>query len=567
MGLPGDAPWWQSAVFYQIWPRCFADGNGDGVGDLIGVRNKLDYLAWLGIDAIWLSPFYPSPQADFGYDVADYCAVDPAFGSMEDFDDLVRQAHDRHIRVIIDWVPNHTSDAHPWFVESRSSRTSAKRDYYVWRDSRPGTAEPGRKGEPPNNWGEAFGDGPAWTWDEHTGQWYLHLFLSEQPDLNWHDPRVEDSMAAVVSFWLDRGVDGLRMDVVHLIGKDPALPDLPATKAGRSVVAYIDDPATHPMLRRLRHQADSYDHHPVLVGEVILRSADKIAQYYGESDELHLAFYFPAMWIPWDQPAWTGQLEQARQAMGPRRAWPTWVLSNHDNPRHRTRYGGSEARARAAAVLLTTLRGTPFLYAGEELGLEDAIVADEERRDPGGRDGARAPLPWDSTPDHGWVPSPEWPVWPPEPERRNPVVMGADPGSILNLYRTMLQRRKGSVALRLGTFETLAAPEGVLAFARRSAVGSPAIRSPAVESSGVESWAIRSSGVDGQGTSDVRVVLVNFTDQAHSVPPGADWPSEGLPGWTVSVDSSDTTAEGGPYLGRLAPSAGVVLTVSGEAGT
>ncbi|MHB1787331.1 MAG: alpha-amylase family glycosyl hydrolase [Acidimicrobiales bacterium] len=510
-----------------MWPRCFADGNGDGVGDLLGVRNRLDYLAWLGIDAIWLSPFYPSPQADYGYDVSDYCNVDPTFGDLDTFDTLVSAAHERGIRVIIDWVPNHTSNAHPWFIEGRRGKSSAKRDFYVWRDSRPGSAEPGHKGQPPNNWGEAFGDGPAWTWDEQTAQWYLHLFLSEQPDLNWHNPQVVAAMHDVVRFWLARGVDGFRIDVVHLIGKDPALGDLPAEKAGRSVVADIDDEATHTMLKELRSLADSYAQSPVLVGEVILLSAERIAEYLGQSDELHLAFNFPALWVPWDYDAWRKQLDEAALSMRSRDGWPTWVLSNHDNPRHRTRYGGSVDRARAAAVLLCTLRGTPFLYAGEELGLEEAVVPAELRRDAGGRDGCRAPFPWEPGPDHGWSPKPEWPVWPPEANRRNVASLRQDPSSILHLYRRVLALRKASPALRSGSMKILPSPSGVLVYARRN-------------------------------HDEVKVVMVNFSDQAQVVVPTTEWPDAPRDGWTIEVDSSQET-QSRPYDNGVASSGALIL--------
>ncbi|HEX2053159.1 MAG TPA: alpha-amylase family glycosyl hydrolase [Actinomycetota bacterium] len=454
---PDAGPWWREAVVYQIYPRSFADGNGDGVGDLEGIRSRLGYLSWLGVDALWLSPFYPSPMKDFGYDVADYCNVDPVFGDLEAFDRMVEEAHSLGIRILVDLVPNHTSDQHPWFVESRSSRDSPKRHWYIWRDGTPD--------KPPNNWRSAFTGESAWTWDEATSQWYLHLFLPEQPDLNWAEPEVEEAMHGVMRFWLDRGVDGFRIDVVHAIGKDPALPDSPPELILQPRASVHDDPATHPLLRRIRALADSYDHKPVLVGEVHLLDTAKIGEYYGQDDELHLAFNFPALYAPWDAEAWKEQLRRADEIFGPVNAWPTWVLSNHDDPRHRSRYGGSEAAARAAAVLLLTLRGTPFMYQGEELGLENAVIPPDRKVDPGNRDGCRAPIPWDRSPNHGWGPDP-WLPWPPEPETRNVEAEKADDSSILHLYRRLLQLRRSSPALRLGDMKLLDSAPGTLAYER-----------------------------------------------------------------------------------------------------
>ncbi len=458
---PATGPWWRGAVVYQIYPRSFADGNGDGVGDLEGIRSRLEYLAWLGVDAVWLSPFYPSPMKDFGYDVSDYCDVDPLFGDLGTFDRLVEEAHRLGIRVLVDLVPNHTSDQHPWFVESRSSRDSPKRHWYIWRDGSPD--------KPPNNWKAAFLGRPAWTWDEATEQWYLHLFLPEQPDLNWAEPEVEQALHGVVRFWLDRGADGFRIDVVHALGKNPELPDSPPEWALDPRASVHDDPATHPILRRLRSLADSYAHEPVLVGEVHLLDTAKIGSYYGDNDELHLAFNFPALYAGWDAGEWRQQLDQADAVFGPVNAWPTWVLSNHDEPRHRTRYG-SEERARAAAVLLLTLRGTPFMYAGEELGLEDAVVPPDRVVDPGGRDGCRAPIPWDGSDSHGWGSDP-WLPWPPDPGTRNMEALRDDPDSILHLYRRLLELRRSSPALHEGSSRVLESPEGTLAYERAARDG------------------------------------------------------------------------------------------------
>ncbi len=510
----GPPPWWHSAVIYQIYPRSFADsesGSGKGVGDLEGIRRHLDHLVWLGVDAIWLSPFYRSPMADFGYDVSDHCDVDPLFGSLADFDRLLADAHARGLRVIVDWVANHTSDRHPWFLDARSSATSAHRRWYVWRDPAPG-------GGPPNNWRAAFGkDVPAWTFDEGSAQYYLHLFLAEQPDVNWTERAVVEAMHGVVSFWLDRGVDGFRADAVHAIGKDPALPDDPPERAGLPRSSTNDDPSTHGLLREVRRLLDRYPGDRVIVGEVYLLDTAKVATYYGDGDELHLAFNFPPLYTPWEVDAWRQRLDEVERHIVPV-GWPTWVLSNHDNPRPRTRYG-SEARARAAAVLLLGLRGTPFLYAGDELGLEDALVEPAQARDPGGRDGCRAPLPWTAGPDHGWHADP-WLPWPPDPQRRNVETLRADPSSILHLYRRLLTARRASPALVGGTMEVLAPAPGVLAWSRAEG-------------------------------ADTRVVAVNFTGAEASVDVGGGH-------WIVEV-SSDGLEEGRAWSGRLGPDVAVVL--------
>ena len=460
-GSTAPRPWWQTAVVYQVYPRSFADSNGDGIGDLGGIRRRLDHLVWLGVDALWLSPFYRSPMADFGYDVADHTAVDPLFGSLADAEALVAEAHARGLRVLLDFVPNHTSDRHPWFVESRASRHGPKRRWYVWRDPRP-------DGSPPNNWRAAFGDVPAWTLDPATGQYYLHCFLPAQPDLDWSEPAVRAAMYDVLRFWLGRGVDGFRVDVVHLLGKDPALADVPAAVAGLPQVVLNDRPETHPILREMRRVLDEYPGERVLVGEVYLLDTRRVATYCGHGDELHLAFNFPPLYASWTAEAWRRELETAAGAFDPLGAWPTWVLSNHDNPRQRTRYGGGEARARAAAILLLTLRGTPFLFQGEELGLEDAVIAPAARRDPGGRDGARAPIPWDATPPHGWPGAAPWLPFAAGAATRSVEFQRADPGSILHLYRRLLALRHRLPALHAGTLRTLPAPEGVVGYERRS---------------------------------------------------------------------------------------------------
>ena len=502
--------WWQRAVIYQVYPRSFQDTNRDGVGDLAGIIRRLGYLAELGVDAIWLSPIFRSPMADFGYDVSDYCDVDPLFGSLADLDRLVTDAHARGLRVLLDWVPNHTSDQHPWFIESRRSRTNPRRGWYVWRD-------PGASGAPPNNWVAAFPAAThAWTLHPATGQYYLHCFLREQPDLDWWNPEVVAAMHGVVRFWLDRGIDGFRVDVVQCLGKDPALPDDPPEVAGLPHAALNDHPSTHERLRGLRRLVDAYPGDRMLVGEVFQLFQPDVTRYYGHGDELHLAFDLPrTLHTPWTAADWlerTRAIHAAHRAAG---AWPTLVLSNHDTPRHRTRLG-SEARARAAAVLLLTLPGTPFLYAGEELGLEDAVVPRDRRVDPGGRDGCRAPIPWDASPPHGW-PAEPWLPWPPDPSARSVAALRADPTSILHLYRRLLSARRRSPALQVGDWLARDAPAGVLAYER----------------------------VAG---GDRRLVLVNFTDAATDVPVAGR-----------VVVASDGVNEGGGFAGVLGPDAAVVL--------
>jgi alpha-glucosidase len=330
----------------------------------------------------------------------------------------------------------------------------------------------------PNNWRSAFpGVGraelpPAWTWDPHTRQWYLHLFLPEQPDLNWSNPDVVAAMEERLRFWLARGADGFRVDVAHGLGKDPALPDLPPDRAHLPMSSQLDNPRTHAILAGIRRLLDSWPEPParMMVGEVFLPDTAKVATYYGTPDrpELHLAFNFPPLFAPWEPHAWRARIDEVEDLFGPIGAWPTWVLSNHDQPRHRTRYG-SEARARAAAVLLLTLRGTPFLYQGEELGLEDAVIPRERRVDPGGRDGCRAPIPWDDSPHHGWAPGAEpWLPWPPEADRGRTVAgQAGDPSSTLHLYRRLLAARRASMALTFGDFTWLDGPDGALLYERR----------------------------------------------------------------------------------------------------
>ena len=512
--VPDPVPWWRSGTVYQVYPRSFADADGDGVGDLEGIRRHLDHLAWLGVDAVWLSPFYRSPMADFGYDVADFCDVDPRFGDLAAFDRLLAEAHAAGIAVVVDFVPNHSSDQHPWFQEARASRDAARRDWYVWADG-------GGPDQPPNNWRAAFTDGPAWTWDPATEQWYLHQFLPQQPDLNWHHPEVVAAMHDVLRFWLDRGVDGFRVDVVHCIGRDPELPDDPPPWDELPHCVSNEHPSTHAHIRTMRRLLEGYDGDRVLIGETALPGTRWIAPYYGQGDELHLAFNFAVTHAPWDAAAWRHRIDRVVEELDPRGAWPTWVLANHDVPRVRTRYGGSEARARAAAVAQLTQRGTPFLYAGDELGLEDAVVPPERVVDPGGRDGCRAPLPWTAEPGHGWGTDP-WLPFPPDAAARSVEAQRADPRSTLHLYRRLLAARRASPALRVGDLELLDAPEGVVAWRRRCPLP--------------------------DGSQDVRTIAVSFVDELRRVD---------LAG-AVEV-STHLELEGQPFDGALPPDGAVVL--------
>ncbi|MCH7788558.1 MAG: alpha-amylase [Acidobacteria bacterium] len=451
-------PWWQTAVVYQIYPRSFCDTSGNGIGDIEGIRSRLDHLEWLGVDALWMSPVFTSPMADHGYDVADYCDIDPLFGDLAAMDTLLADVHDRGMRVILDWVPNHTSDQHRWFMESRSSNDNPRRDWYYWRE---GTSD-----KPPNNWQAVFPAGPAWTFDEASGEWYLHLFTPDQPDLNWNNPDVRAAMADTLRFWLDRGVDGFRMDVVHMIGKDPTLPDL-LSGPGSPLLEY-DEPSTHQHLREIRRVLDAYDGDRCSVGEVYLLEPDVVATYYGNDDELHMSFNFMSVWTGWDADAWRRVVKGAQDAFDPVGGWPTWVLSNHDLPRHRQRFGGDAAIARAAVLLLLCLRGTPFMYAGEELGLVDAEVAPDQIQDPSGsRDGCRAPIPWEPGHGHGWPAAKNWLPFPPEAALRNAQTQRVDPASIAWLYKDVLAERRGSSALQRGSQELLEGLcDGILAWRR-----------------------------------------------------------------------------------------------------
>jgi len=495
--------WWQTGVIYQVYPRSFQDSDGDGIGDLPGITARLDYLVSLGVDALWISPFYPSPMADFGYDVADYTGVDPLFGTLADFDELLRKAHGKGLRVILDFVPNHTSDQHPWFLESRSSRTNPKRDWYLWHDPIPYNHDPANDARPiseqhPNNWQSQFG-GPAWTWDEPTQQFYLHSFLREQPDLNWRNPEVRATIYAAMRFWLDRGVDGFRMDVLWLLIKDAQL----RNNFPGGPIYNADQPETHQIVAEMRALLDSYSGSPisvisteaqrsgetpvfapaqisastrVLIGEIYL-PLPELVRYYGQPPHLNgaqLPFNFHLLQSPWDATR-IAEIIRTYESLLPTGAWPNYVLGNHDQSRLATRIGPLQARA--AAMLLLTLRGTPTLYYGDELGMTDVPISASEVRDPAeknqpgqgkGRDPERSPMLWLSTPNAGFT-TPEATPWLPlqhDWPTENAAAQSQRPRSMLNLYRRLLALRRRHDTLHAGPIADIAAEGNILRYRR-----------------------------------------------------------------------------------------------------
>ncbi|MCU1590523.1 MAG: malL [Frankiales bacterium] len=465
-----SSEWWRDAVVYEIYIRSFADSDGDGIGDLEGIRTHLDHLVGLGVDALWVTPFYPSPMADHGYDVADYTNIDPRFGDLAAFDRLLAEAHDRALRVIVDLVPNHTSSEHPWFREAVADPSSPMRARYIFRDGRDGGAAP------PNNWTSVFG-GPAWTRDEASGQWYLHLFDKGQPDLDWHNAEVHEEWRSILRFWLDRGVDGFRIDVAHALYKSATLEDEKVLATAEQAAAgnigrpqVWDQPEVIDVFRDWRRLTDSYDGDRMMVGEVFLLDVDRVKRYVGD-DRLHQAFNFTVFRTRWDAAALRATLERALDVFDP----PTWVLSNHDLTRHVSRYGGGElGRRRGLAVTATLLAlpGSPYLYQGEELGLEESEVPPDRRTDPTwfrsggtvvGRDGCRTPMPWSASgAGHGFTTGEPWLPFGADATTQ---AVDNDP-AVLQAYRALLALRR---ALRpeLGTGVTwLESAADVLAFRR-----------------------------------------------------------------------------------------------------
>lgn len=461
MGTDTDV-WWKKAVVYQIYPRSFQDSTGDGIGDLTGIVQRLDYLKWLGIDAIWLSPIYPSPMQDFGYDITHYTDIDPRFGSLQDFDRLVERSHALGIRVILDVVPNHTSSEHPWFLASRQSQTSPQRNWYIWRD-------PKADGGPPNNWRSVTG-GSAWSLDELTGQYYLHSFLPCEPDLNWRSADVRLAVASALHFWLSRGVDGLRIDMVDFLVKDATFRD--EANAGYTFATaqrHLNQPEVAQTIEEICRVVDAYPDR-VAIGEINPGSnVARTVSYYGKAARLQ-PFNFGLLGLPFEAAALKAYI-QAYEAALPAEAWPNYTLGNHDTPRLASRLG--QPKSRLAALLLLTLRGTPYLYYGDELGLENVVIPSDqiqdawEARQPGkGRDPCRTPMPWHSESGAGFTQGEAWLPIGDQNKQRNVERQQQDEASLLMLYRCLIAIRQRSPALLSGSLQLLNAPSEVLMYER-----------------------------------------------------------------------------------------------------
>ncbi|PRY15528.1 alpha-glucosidase [Pontibacter ummariensis] len=464
--------WWQKGLVYQVYPRSFQDSDGDGVGDLKGIIQRLDYLKWLGITAVWVSPIYPSPMADYGYDISDYQGIHPLFGTMEDFDQLLEEVHKRDMKLILDLVPNHTSNEHPWFLESRSSRNNPKRDWYIWED-------PKEDGSEPNNWLAVFG-GSAWEWDEKTEQYYYHAFLKEQPDLNWRNPEVQQAMFEVMRFWLDKGVDGFRVDVMWHMIKDKQLRDNPPnpnyqpqqSTYEQVIPAYsTDQPEVHDIVAMMREVMNKYDER-VLIGEIYL-PIHRLVTYYGQDNQgAHLPFNFMLITLDWNARTLTSHIDEYEAAI-PEGGWPNWVIGNHDKPRITSRVG--QAQAKVAGMLLLTLRGTPTLYYGDELGMRDVPIPPDEVQDPQGlnmpdknlsRDPARTPMQWDTSENAGFTSGKPWLRLPANYKRVNVEVQKEDPYSFLSFYHRLIKLRQEEPALHVGDYVPVVTDGPLLAFIR-----------------------------------------------------------------------------------------------------
>ncbi|EKS39946.1 alpha-amylase family glycosyl hydrolase [Afipia clevelandensis] len=467
-----DIPWWKSGILYQVYPRSFQDSDGDGVGDLRGITGRLPYLKSLGVDAVWLSPVFPSPMDDFGYDISDYTGIAPLFGTLADFDALVAAAHAEDLKIILDLVPNHTSDRHPWFIESRNSRDNPKRDWYIWHDGR-------GEGAPPNNWLSEFG-GSSWEFDVRTGQFYYHAFLRSQPDLNWRNPQVRRAIHEVMRFWLRRGVDGFRVDVMWHLIKDERLRDNPPNPDWRFgqqpyqqllPIHSTDRPEVHEIVAEMRGVIEEFGDR-VLIGEIYL-PPEKLVAYYGQGlAGAHLPFNFALIAAPWNAQA-IARLVDAYEAALPPGAWPNWVLGNHDRSRIASRVG--DGQARVAAMLLLTLRGTPTLYYGDEIGMPQAAIAPDQVRDPWetnlpglglGRDGCRTPMRWDASPGAGFSSGAPWLPLGPGLATCNVSAETDLPTSMLNLYRALIALRRAMPELALGDYESVEATGDLLAYQR-----------------------------------------------------------------------------------------------------
>jgi alpha-glucosidase len=463
--------WWQTAVIYQIYPRSFQDSNGDGIGDLRGIAQRLPYLVELGVDAVWLSPIFRSPMADFGYDISDYTDIDPLFGSLDDFDELLAAAHSQGLKVILDLVPNHTSDQHPWFLESRVSRRGSKRDWYIWRD-------PGPNGGPPNNWLSVFG-GSAWEYDRASGQYYYHAFLAAQPDLNWRNPAVRSAIYETMRFWFRRGVDGFRVDVIWHLIKDAEFRDNPPNPGFRAtdlphhrlVPLYtVDRPEVHDVIAEMRRVADEFSDR-VLIGEIYL-PLERLVAYYGRDlAGLHLPFNFSLLSTSWHASSIARLISEYEAAL-PAGGWPNWVLGNHDRSRIASRVGTYQAKV--ATMLLLTLRGTPTIYYGDEIAMKQVTIAPDQVRDPLeknvpgqglGRDGCRTPMRWDSTTHAGFSSVEPWlPVDPLDHD--NVVAQLGDNTSMYWLCRRLIDLRRKHPALLFGSYGSVRGDDNLLIFTR-----------------------------------------------------------------------------------------------------
>ncbi|MDT0649007.1 alpha-amylase family glycosyl hydrolase [Autumnicola edwardsiae] len=471
---PENYKWWQKEIVYQIYPRSYKDNSGDGIGDLPGIIEKLDYIKDLGIKVIWISPIYPSPMADFGYDVSDYTGIHPMFGTMEDFDRLLDEIHKRNMKLILDFVPNHSSNMHEWFQESRKSKDSPKRDCYIWKDPAP-------DGGPPNNWLSVFG-GSGWEYDEETNQYYYHAFLKEQPDLNWRNPEVQEAMFHVMRFWLEKGVDGFRVDVMwHLIKDDQFRDNPPNPDYTKDYSPYdkhlqaftTDQPEVHDIVEKMRSVIDEYDER-LLIGEIYL-PVEQLVEYYGKDNRgAHLPFNFQLVVLPWDARKIEAAINKYEGALPPE-GWPNWVLGNHDNSRIATRVGAKQARI--AAMLLLTLRGTPTIYYGDEIGMEDVSIAPDQVQDPQeknipgkglNRDPERTPMQWNASENAGFTNGNPWLPLMGNFKELNVEKQWDSEESMLSFYRKLIALRQKEPALQIGNYRPVLSKGNLLAYIRSS---------------------------------------------------------------------------------------------------